>query len=150
VGNVLIEDDVEIGAQTAIARGAVGSTVIGRGTKIDSLVAIGHGVRIGEHSLLVAQAGIAGSVTTGHHFVAAGQAGIAGHLKIGNLVQAGAQAGIMGDLEDGVMVAGSPAVPLRLAKRIALLWQKLPELFDRVRQLEKEQGTAPAKIDSEK
>jgi UDP-3-O-[3-hydroxymyristoyl] glucosamine N-acyltransferase len=137
VGNVIIQDDVEVGANTAIARAALGSTVIGRGTKIDSLVAIGHGTRVGEHSLLVAQVGIAGSVTTGHHFVAAGQAGIAGHLKIGDCVQAAAQAGIVSDLEDGTMVAGSPAVPLRMAKRVALLCQKLPELFDRVRQLEK-------------
>jgi UDP-3-O-[3-hydroxymyristoyl] glucosamine N-acyltransferase len=136
IGNVIIGDDVEIGAQTAIARAALASTVIGRGTKIDSLVTIGHGTRIGEHSLLVAQVGIAGSVTTGHHFVAGGQVGITGHLKIGNVVQAGAQAGIMGDLEDGAIVAGSPAMPLRTAKRIALLWQKLPELFDRVRRLE--------------
>jgi UDP-3-O-[3-hydroxymyristoyl] glucosamine N-acyltransferase len=136
IGNVIVEDDVEIGAQSAIARAALGSTVIGRGTKIDSLVAIGHNTRVGEHSLLVAQVGIAGSVTTGHHFVAGGQVGIAGHLKIGNLVQAAAKTGIIADLQDGETVGGQPAVPLRIAKRLALLTQKLPDLFDRVRRLE--------------
>lgn len=136
VGNVVLEDDVEIGAQSAIARAALGSTVIARGTKIDSLVAVGHGARIGEHSLLVAQVGIAGSVTTGHHFVAGGQAGMVGHLKFGDRVTVGAQTGVVADLADDSVVAGTPHMPLRLVKRVVLLWGRLPALFDRVKRLE--------------
>jgi UDP-3-O-[3-hydroxymyristoyl] glucosamine N-acyltransferase len=140
VGNVVIEDDVEIGAGAVIARAALGSTIIGRGTKLDSVAVVGHGTRIGEHSLLVALCGIAGSVSTGHHFVAGGQAGVAGHLKIGDCVSLAAQTGVTGDLADNSVMGGSPAMPLQMAKRIALLCWKMPELFARVRDVEKQVG----------
>jgi UDP-3-O-[3-hydroxymyristoyl] glucosamine N-acyltransferase len=146
---VVIEDDVEIGAQSAIARGAVGDTVIAKGTKLDSLVTIGHGTRIGEHSLLVAQVGVAGSVTVGHHFVAAGQAGIVGHINIGDRVTVGAQTGVTGDLKTGAVVANTPAMPLGLAKRVVVLWGRLPSLFDRVKRLEKRAGIEPAETGAE-
>jgi UDP-3-O-[3-hydroxymyristoyl] glucosamine N-acyltransferase len=138
VGNVVIEDDVEIGANACISRAAMGSTVVGKGTKIDSLVSLGHGVKVGPHGLLVSQVGIAGSTTLGHHVTMAGQVGVAGHLKIGDNVTAGAQAGITNDVEDGLTVVGSPAMPLHHGRRVYVLFTQLPELVERIRQLEEQ------------
>jgi UDP-3-O-[3-hydroxymyristoyl] glucosamine N-acyltransferase len=138
VGNVVIEDDVEIGACCSIERAALGSTTIGKGTKIDQLVVIGHGSKIGEHCLLVAQTGIAGSVTLGRHVTLAGQAGVAGHLKIGNQVTVGAQSGIISDIGDQSTVVGSPAMPASHARRVYMLFTQLPEIVDRIKQLEQQ------------
>jgi UDP-3-O-[3-hydroxymyristoyl] glucosamine N-acyltransferase len=122
IGNVRIEDDVEIGANTAIDRGTIGETVIGEGTKIDNLVQIGHGVKIGKHCLLVAQVGIAGSTELGDAVVVAGQSGFAGHLKIGNGAQIAAKSAVLDDVAEGAKVMGSPAMPFRdFARREALL-----------------------------
>lgn len=137
VGNVVIGDDVEIGACVTVDRGALGPTTIGRGTKIDNLVQIGHNVSIGEHSLLVAQVGIAGSSKLGNYVILGGQVGIAGHLKIGNQVTIGAKAGVMNDVKDGEKLLGAPAVPDRQAKRQVVAVQQLPDLIHRVRELEK-------------
>src|SRR5205814_9637740 len=101
VGQVQIHDDVEIGANVAIDRGALGSTLIGKGTKIDNLVQIAHNVVIGEHCIVVAQVGIAGSTKLGNYVTLAGQVGLAGHLKIGNQVTVAAQSGVMNDIPDG-------------------------------------------------
>lgn len=136
VGNVVIEDDVEIGANCALSRGALGSTVIGKGTKIDSLVTIGHGATVGPHGLLVAQVGIAGSAKLGHHVTLAGQVGVAGHLKIGNNVTVGAQSGIMEDLPEQGTFIGAPAMPALHARRVYAVFTQLPELLQRVKQLE--------------
>src|SRR6185437_5792725 len=95
IGNVIIRDDVEIGANVTIDRGALGPTIIGKGTKIDNLVQIGHNVSLGEHCLLVSQVGIAGSTKLGSYVILGGQAGLAGHLKIGNRVSVAAQSGVM-------------------------------------------------------
>jgi UDP-3-O-[3-hydroxymyristoyl] glucosamine N-acyltransferase len=138
IGNVIIEDDVEIGACCSIERAALGSTVIGRGTKIDQLVVVGHGCKIGPHCLLVAQTGISGSVTLGHHVTLAGQTGVAGHLKIGNQVTAGAQSGIISDIEDQTAVMGSPAMPISHARRVYIYFTQLPELVDRIKALEQQ------------
>lgn len=140
VGNVIIGDDVEIGANVTVDRGALGPTTIGKGTKIDNLVQIAHNVSIGEHSLVVAQVGIAGSTRLGNYVVLGGQVGIAGHLKIGNQVTIAAQSGVMHDLEDHAKVLGTPAIPDRMAKRQVLAVQQLPELIRRVRNLEKKLG----------
>jgi UDP-3-O-[3-hydroxymyristoyl] glucosamine N-acyltransferase len=142
VGNVIICDDVEIGACVTIDRGALGPTTIGRGTKVDNLVQIAHNVSIGEHSLIVAQVGIAGSSKLGSHVVLGGQVGIAGHLRIGNRVTIAAQSGVMNDVKDGEKLLGAPAVPDRQAKRQLLAIQQLPELIRRVRELEKKLGMA--------
>jgi UDP-3-O-[3-hydroxymyristoyl] glucosamine N-acyltransferase len=136
VGNVIIEDDVEIGACTCIARAAMGSTVIGKGSKFDGLGAIGHNVKVGPHALIVAQAGIAGSATLGHHVTMAGQAGVAGHLKIGDNVTIGAQAGIVNNVPDQSTMLGSPAMPISHARRVAAIFVQLPELNQRVKHLE--------------
>ncbi len=138
VGDVVIQDDVEIGANTTVDRAALGSTVIGQGTKIDNLVHIAHNVKLGGNAIVMGQAGIAGSTEVGHYSVVASQTGIAGHLKIGNQVTIGAKSGIMRDIADGATVLGVPAVPDKQAKRQWLAVQQLPELIKRVRALEKE------------
>jgi UDP-3-O-[3-hydroxymyristoyl] glucosamine N-acyltransferase len=138
IGYVLIHEDVEIGANVTIDRGALGPTVIGRGTKIDNLVQIAHNVVIGENCLVIAQAGIAGSTRLGHYTVLAGQVGLAGHLKIGSRVTVAAQSGVMHDIPDGEKWFGSPATPDRQMKRQLLALQQLPELIRRVAELEKQ------------
>jgi UDP-3-O-[3-hydroxymyristoyl] glucosamine N-acyltransferase len=137
VGNVIIHDDVEIGANVTIDRGALGSTVIGKGTKIDNLVQIAHNVVIGEHCLIVGQAGIAGSTKLGDYVTLAGQVGLAGHLKIGNKAVVAAQSGVMHDIADGEKWFGTPAQPDRQTKRQILALQQLPELIRRVGELER-------------
>ena len=138
VGNVIIGDDVEIGANVTIDRGALGPTTIGKGTKIDNLVQIAHNVTIGDHCLIIAQVGIAGSTKVGTYTTLAGQAGLAGHLKIGNQVIVAGQSGVMHDIPDGQKWLGAPAQPDRQAKRMMIAMQKLPELFNRVHELEKQ------------
>jgi UDP-3-O-[3-hydroxymyristoyl] glucosamine N-acyltransferase len=147
VGRVIIEDDVEIGANSTIDRGALGATVIGRGTKIDNLVQIAHNVVVGEHCLVVAQVGIAGSTKVGHYTTLAGQCGIAGHLRIGSKVIVAAQSGVMRDIPDGEKWLGYPAQPDRQVKRQWIAVEQLPELLRRVSEIEKRLGLP--KADSE-
>ncbi len=144
IGNVIVREDVEIGANVTIDRGALGPTIIGRGTKIDNLVQIAHNVVIGEHCLIVSQAGIAGSTKLGNYVILAGQVGVAGHLKIGNRVSVAAQSGVMTNIPDGEKWLWSPAQPDRQAKRQMIALQQLPELLRRVHELEKKLGTAEA------
>lgn len=138
VGHVIIGDDVELGANTTVDRGAIGPTVIGNGTKIDNLVQIAHNVQLGEHCIIVSQAGVAGSTKLGNYVVLGGQVGIAGHLKIGNQVTIAAQSGVMHHIPDGEKWFGSPAMPDRQMKRQLLAAQELPELLRRVKELEKQ------------
>lgn len=140
IGNVIIRDDVEIGANVTVDRGALGPTVIGVGTKIDNLVQVGHNVTIGEHCLLVSQCGIAGSTKLGNYVILAGQVGIAGHLKVGTGVSIAAQSGLMHNVPDGQKWLGSPAQPDRQAKRQIIAQQQLPELIRRVAELERKLG----------
>jgi UDP-3-O-[3-hydroxymyristoyl] glucosamine N-acyltransferase len=143
VGQVIVQDDVEIGANVTIDRGALGPTIIGKGTKIDNLVQIAHNVTFGEHCLVVAQVGVAGSTKIGSHTILAGQVGIVGHLKIGNHVIVAAQSGVMNHIPDGAKWLGSPAQPDRQAKRQLIALQHLPELIRRVSALEKRLGSPP-------
>jgi len=138
VGNVIIHDDVEIGANAAIDRAALGSTVIGQGSKIDNLVHVAHNVVLGKHCLVMGQAGFAGSTRLGDYCVIAAQAGIAGHLKLGNQATVGAKSGVMRDIPDKGTVLGIPAVPDRQAKRQMIAIQQLPDLIHRTRELEKQ------------
>jgi UDP-3-O-[3-hydroxymyristoyl] glucosamine N-acyltransferase len=138
VGNVIIHDDVEIGANTAIDRGALGATVIGAGTKIDNLVHIAHNVVIGRNCLVMGQVGFAGSTKLGDYCVIASQSGIAGHLKIGNQAMVGAKSGVMRDIPDKGVVLGIPAMPDKQTKRQMIALQQLPELIRRTRELEKQ------------
>jgi UDP-3-O-[3-hydroxymyristoyl] glucosamine N-acyltransferase len=143
IGNVIIRDDVEIGSNVCIDRGALGPTIIGKGTKIDNLVQIAHNVSIGEHCLVISQVGIAGSTKIGNHVILAGQAGLAGHLKIGNRVTVVAQAGVMNNIPDGEKWMGAPAQPDRQAKRQMIAVTHLPDLLKRVAELEKKLGLEP-------
>jgi UDP-3-O-[3-hydroxymyristoyl] glucosamine N-acyltransferase len=137
VGRVVVEDDVEIGANVTIDRATLGETVIGRGTKIDNLVQIGHNTVVGTDSIIVAQTGIAGSCRIGNRVVLGGQVGLADHVTIGDGAQVGAQAGVHGEVAPGGAVWGSPAVDLSTARRVAVALPKLPELLHTVRRLEK-------------
>jgi len=138
VGQVVLHDDVEIGANVTIDRAALGSTVIGKGTKIDNLVQIAHNVSIGEHCIVVAQVGIAGSTKIGNYATIAGQVGIAGHLRIGDRVMIAAQSGVMNHIPEGQKWMGTPAAPDRVMKRQWLAAERLPELLRRVGDLEKQ------------
>lgn len=136
VGTVVIADDVEIGANTTLDRARFSRTFVGEGTKIDNLVQIAHNVRIGRHCLVCAQVGISGSTTLEDYVVLAGQAGLGGHITIGKGAKAGGQAGITADVPAGSFVNGTPAIPFLLERKIAVLQQRLPELFKRVVTLE--------------
>ncbi len=138
IGHVIVHDDVEIGANVTVDRGALGPTVIGKGTKIDNLVQIAHNVVIGDNCLVVAQAGVAGSTKLGNYVILAGQVGLAGHLKIGNRVTVAAQSGVMHDIGDGQKWFGYPAQPDRQMKRQLLALQQLPDLIRRFADLEKQ------------
>ncbi len=146
IGNVIIHDDVEIGANTAIDRGALGSTVIGQGSKIDNLVHIAHNVVIGQHCLVMGQSGFAGSTRLGNYCVIASQSGIAGHLKLGHQATVGAKSGVMRDIPDKGTVLGIPAAPDKQAKRQMIALQQLPELIRRTRDLEKELAEIKARL----
>ena len=138
VGAVDIGDDVEIGANTCIDRAKIGRTVIGRGTKIDNLVQVAHNVQIGEHCILVAQAGVAGSSQLGRGVVLGGQCGVSDHVTIGDGAMAGAQCGVHSDLEPGEKVIGTPHRPYRTHLRELMMIQKLPELAQQVKKLRKQ------------
>ena len=149
VGNVVIHDDVEIGANSAIDRAALGSTVIGAGTKIDNLVHVAHNVVMGRHCLVMGQAGFAGSTRLGDYVVIASQSGIAGHLKLGNQSMVGAKSGVMRDIPDGGKVLGIPAMPGQQAKRQVIAIQQLPDMVHRLRALEKQVEQLTAKLNSQ-
>jgi UDP-3-O-[3-hydroxymyristoyl] glucosamine N-acyltransferase len=137
VGVVVIEDDAEIGALTAVDRAALRETRVGRGTKIDNLVQVGHSVTIGEDCVLAGQVGIAGSTRVGDRVTLAGQVGVAGHLALGNDVIATAQTGIPGSVADGTVVSGTPAVDNRSWLKTSAALGRLPDLLKRVRELER-------------
>ncbi|MEX0741518.1 MAG: UDP-3-O-(3-hydroxymyristoyl)glucosamine N-acyltransferase [Phycisphaeraceae bacterium] len=138
VGHVVVEDDVEMGANCSIDRATVGATVIGRGTKFSDCVTIGHGTKVGKHNLYVGLVGLAGSVQTGDYVVMGGQVGVAGHLKIGSNVQIAATSGVMTDIPSNSQVGGTPALPLTEAKRIHLSSVRLPDVIARVKKLERQ------------
>ena len=137
IGTVVIEDDVEIGANSAVDRARSGVTCIGRGTKIDNLVQIAHNVVIGKDCIIVAQCGIAGSSSLGHHVVLGGQVGITDHRCVGNGVQVAAKSTVMNNVPDGEVVRGIPAVSNRRFLRQEATARKLPEMMQRLKALEK-------------
>jgi UDP-3-O-[3-hydroxymyristoyl] glucosamine N-acyltransferase len=137
-GRVIVEDDVEIGANTTIDRAAVGDTVIRRGAKLDNLVQVGHGAQVGEHSVLAAQVGLAGSTRLGKGVWVGGQVGFAGHLDVGDGAIITAQSGTSHDVAAGALVSGSPAFENAAWLRAVAAFPKLPNLVRKIRELERE------------
>ncbi|UCF65009.1 MAG: UDP-3-O-(3-hydroxymyristoyl)glucosamine N-acyltransferase [bacterium] len=138
IGRVLIEDEVEIGANCTIDRATMGETVIKKGVKLDNLVHIAHNVEVGEWTVMAAQSGISGSTKIGHHVMVGGQVGMVGHITIGNYVQIGAQSGVPKNVPDKEIIFGYPARPIMRTKRIEAVINQLPELLKRIQKLEKE------------
>lgn len=136
VGRVVIEDDVEIGANCAIDRAAMGETRIGKGTKIDNLVQIAHNVKTGENCIIISQVGVSGSTKLGKNVILAGQAGLVGHIQIGDNVIVAAQSGVKDSLPENKTYLGSPAHEIMHQKRIEAIINKLPEYIKRIRELE--------------
>ncbi len=139
VGNVIIEDNVEIGANTAIDRAAIGSTIIKKGTKIDNLVQVGHNCKIGRNSILCSQVGLAGSTEIGDVVYLAGQVGVAGHLKIDDEAMVGAQSGVSSSIPKKAKYFGTPAIDAGLKKRIIASEKKIPEIVKYYNKLNKKQ-----------
>jgi len=137
IGRVVIEDDVEIGANSAIDRATTGTTRVGRGTKIDNLVHIAHNVEIGQHSILCAQAGISGSTRLGRGVVLAGQAGLVGHIEVGDGAKVGAQGGVTKSIDAGDSVSGYPAMNHARAQRVYASMRNLPQALRTLREMER-------------
>jgi UDP-3-O-[3-hydroxymyristoyl] glucosamine N-acyltransferase len=150
VGHVEIEDDVEIGANTTIDRGALDKTLIRRGVKIDNLVQVAHNVSIGEDSIIVAQVGISGSTKIGSNVTLAGQAGLVGHIKIGDNTLVGGQSGIMHDLPPNEAYTGSPAIPHRDYLKMSAVLPKVPEMRKMLLEMEKRLAKIEERVSLEK
>ena len=139
LGNVVLEDNVEIGANVTIDRATMGSTIIGKGVKLDNLIQIGHNVEVGENTVMAAQSGISGSTRLGKNCMVGGQVGFAGHIKIANGTKIGAQAGIIGEIkEENTAIIGSPAFDIKQFMRSAVIFKRLPDMKTKLDTLEKE------------
>jgi UDP-3-O-[3-hydroxymyristoyl] glucosamine N-acyltransferase len=137
IGKVIIEDEVEIGANCTIDRATMGETIIRKGTKLDNLIHIAHNVEIGESTVMAAQTGISGSTKIGHHVMTGGQVGTIGHITIGNYVQIGAQSGVAKSIPDKEVYFGSPARPIMHTKRIEAVINQLPDIAKRLKKVER-------------
>jgi UDP-3-O-[3-hydroxymyristoyl] glucosamine N-acyltransferase len=139
LGNVVLEDNVEIGANVTIDRATMGSTIIRKGVKLDNLIQIGHNVEIGENTVMAAQVGVAGSSKVGKNCMFGGQAGVAGHIRVAHGTKIGAQAGIGGDVkEENTVIIGSPAFDFKTFMKSSVVFRKLPDLKNRVDKIEKD------------
>lgn len=137
IGNVVLEDDVEIGANTTVDRATMGSTVIHHGVKLDNLIQIAHNVRVGANTVMAAQVGVAGSTSIGEHCMLGGQVGVAGHLHVGDRVELAAQAGVHKNVPDGGRMIGTPAEDFKSFVQKLSSLNKVPGLIDRVKNIEK-------------
>jgi UDP-3-O-[3-hydroxymyristoyl] glucosamine N-acyltransferase len=149
IGTVVIEDDVEIGANVTIDRAALGRTLIQRGVKIDNLVQIAHNVVIGENSIIVAQVGISGSTTLGKHVILAGQVGLVGHIHLGDHAVIGAQSGVTKSVPERTMLSGSPAVDHQVWRKSQVALLRLPEALKTIRALEARIHALEARINGD-
>jgi UDP-3-O-[3-hydroxymyristoyl] glucosamine N-acyltransferase len=138
LGNVVIEDNVEIGANTTIDRAVMNSTIIRRGVKLDNLIQVAHNVEIGENTAIASQVGISGSTKIGKNCVLGGQAGLGGHIKISDNVSIGAQSGIISNIASGRSILGSPAIDVNNFLRSSIIFPKLPEMYRQIHQLQKD------------
>ena len=137
IGNVILEDNVDIGANTTVDRATMGSTIIRKGVKLDNLIQIGHNVSIDENTVMAAQTGVSGSTKIGKNCFIGGQVGFSGHITVGNQVKIGAQSGIMSNLENNATIMGSPSFEARPYMKSYAYFKKLPELADKIKELEK-------------
>ena len=140
IGTVVLEDDVEVGANATVDRAALGATVVGRGSKIDNLVMIAHGCQVGAHCLLAAQTGLSGGTRVGARVLMGGQVGTSGHLTVGDGAQLGAKAGVHNDVPAGGVFSGYPAVEIRVWRRVHASLPRLPGVLRRLRRLERAIG----------
>jgi len=140
IGTVVLEDDVSVGANATVDRAALGATVVGRGTKIDNLVMVAHGCRIGPECLLAAQVGLSGSSTLGARVLLGGQVGLAGHQTVGDRAQVAAKSGVHGDVPAGAVYGGYPASEVRVWRRASAALLRLPEALRRLRRVERALG----------
>lgn len=139
LGNVILEDNVEIGSNVTIDRATMGSTVIRKGVKLDNLIQVGHNVEIGENTVMAAQTGIAGSTKVGRNCMFGGQVGLSGHIKVADGARIGAQSGIPGDVKkENSVLLGYPAIDHRDFLRSSIIFRRLPELYRKVKELEKQ------------
>ncbi len=148
IGIAELEDDVEIGANTCVDRSTMGRTIVHKGVKLDNMVQVAHNVSVGEHTVISAQTGIAGSSKVGAWCMIGGQSGISGHLTIGNKVNFGAKTGALSNVEDGHNIMGYPAMPYRGFLRSSVLMRQLPEMDSTIRELKKEIEELKAKLES--
>ena len=146
LGNVVIEDNVEIGANTTIDRAVMDSTIIRQGVKLDNLIQIAHNVEVGENTVMAAQVGIAGSVKVGKHCMFGGQVGLAGHIQIADDVTLGAQAGVISSVKEATTLLGAPAIQARNFMRSSAIFNRLPELYRTIGQLQREVETLKTEI----
>ena len=147
MGIVIIEDDVEIGANTTIDRAVMDATIIRKGVKLDNLIQIAHNVEVGENTVMAAQVGVSGSTRIGKHCMLGGQVGLGGHITIGDGVNIGAQSGIISNIKENAQILGSPAVPMRDFFRSSIVFPKLPEMYKQIAQMQKEIESLKAKIE---
>lgn len=138
LGNVIIEDNVEVGANTTIDRAVMGSTIIRKGVKLDNLIQIAHNVEVGENTVMAAQVGIAGSVKVGRHCMFGGQVGLSGHIQIADNVNLGAQAGVISSIKEPATLLGAPAINAKSFMRSSVIFNKLPDMYRTINQLQKE------------
>ncbi len=138
MGIVLIEDDVEIGANTTIDRAVMDATIIHKGVKLDNLIQIAHNVEVGDNTVMAAQVGASGSTKIGKQCMFGGQVGLGGHITIGDNANIGAQSGIISNIEPGAKILGSPAIPVRDFFKSSVVFPKLPEIYKQIAQLQKE------------
>lgn len=148
MGNVVLEDDVEVGANTTIDRAVMGSTVIHKGVKLDNLIQIAHNCEIGQHTAMAAQVGIAGSTKIEENCVLGGQVGIGGHITIGKNSQIGAQSGIISNTKEGSEIMGSPAFPVKNFFKSSIIVPKLPDMYRQINTLEKELALLKQKLEN--
>lgn len=149
LGNVILEDDVEIGANTTIDRAVMDSTIIRRGVKLDNLIQIAHNVEVGENTVMAAQVGIAGSTKVGKHCMFGGQVGLAGHIKIADHVNFGAQSGVISDIKESTTVLGAPAIQAKSFMRSSAIFGRLPEMYRTMGQMQREIEELKKKLNKE-
>ena len=138
MGIVILEDDVEVGANTTIDRAVMDATIIRKGVKLDNLIQIAHNVEVGENTVMAAQVGVSGSTKIGKQCMFGGQVGLGGHITIGDGANIGAQSGIISNMKPGVQVLGSPAIPVKDFFRSSVVFPKLPDMYRQLAQLQRE------------